>query len=326
VRALVGGEVRFTAQGSNLGSVSWTTTPAGTPATGNGTTFTTKFSSPGLKQVRASCGATSAAASATVIAVTPVLTPRDNFAGRSAVRFGVGEIIDLSFTATPATTAAQLGGLRWFIVGGGGALTDTAGNDGKGVYTAGNKAEAVTLALKVVSGPAAGTSTARKTITIVAPTDALMVQRPGTGLSHTTGTWSVGFLGNIFLRPTDVSFAEATFQEGTAIAVASGYLSSANGQVHPVGSVITLGPGNAATGSQLNGFDTVQTDTLPPPFAVGDFLWAIPWRFGVTGTAPSAVFTTANHHETADATGRATIEKKGAGPFSRVPADPTSTF
>jgi hypothetical protein len=33
-------------------------------------------------------------------------------------------------------------------------------------------------------------------------------------------------------------------------------------------------------------------------------------------------FTTANHHVTSDSNGKAVLEKKGAGPVSRVPSDP----
>ena len=35
-----------------------------------------------------------------------------------------------------------------------------------------------------------------------------------THIYHQQGTWSVGFIGNIYLQPTDVSFNNCTFQEG----------------------------------------------------------------------------------------------------------------
>jgi hypothetical protein len=264
------------------------------------------------------------------VIVTAVLTPHDNFDGRSPlpVRFGVGEFIDLSFDAYPPTTAAELGGLRWFIASGGGTLASTAGNDGKGLYRAGDTAGEVTLVLKVVSGPRAGKTQDRTTITVLAPTDAVMEQVPGTHIYHQEGTWSVGFLGNIFLRPTDVSFLYTTFHEGIAFAVASGYLTRIRPQVHPEGIVVTVGGGDAATGSQVNGTDTAAFGPLFRPYAEGDFLWAIPLWYGVRGSQPEgvAVFTTAKQHATADGTGRATIEKKGAGPFSVDAADPTSGY
>ncbi len=48
-----------------------------------------------------------------------VLTPSDNFAGRSTTRFGIGEVINLSSIVGPSgVTAASLGGLQWTIVSG----------------------------------------------------------------------------------------------------------------------------------------------------------------------------------------------------------------
>lgn len=322
---IVGLNRRFTAQGTLLGSVNWTTNPAGSPATGSGPTFTAKWSSSGVKQVTASCGGTSKTASVTVVSVTGVLTPSDNFTGRSNTRFGVGEIINLSFQSTPPRTAAQLGGLIWSIASGGGTLTGNTGNNGKGVYTAPATAGSVTLELTVVSGPNANSVVARRTINIVAPSDALMVQRPGTNVKHTTGLWSVGFKGNVFLRPTDVSFSRMQWGEGTVNAVASGYLAIWNGRPHLASQLFKVGPGDSTLGCRVMTIDTVFSGELGPPFSIGDFLWAIPWEFSVGGS-PRVSFTTANHHATADAVGTATISKKGAGPFSRIPGDPTLTF
>jgi hypothetical protein len=258
------------------------------------------------------------------------VTARDHFAGRSPVRFGVGEFIDLSVLSADVTPPA---GLRWFIesdASGGTLINNTATNDGTALYTAGHTAGAVTLVVKVLSGPKAGPTVAKTTITVVTPTDAVMVQEPGTHIMHQHGNWSVGFLGRIFFRPTDVSFKNITWQEGTVRAVATGYLSFWNGVEHQISQVMTVGAGNVKNGCKVNTTDTVESGVVTPPFAIGDFLWAIPWRFGVRvpspGKPPTAVFATANHHATADATGRATIKKKGAGPFSAEAADPTSGY
>src|SRR3954447_13886961 len=40
--------------------------------------------------------------------VPPVVTPQDNFSGRSTTDCGVGEFVDLSFTSAPAATAASM--------------------------------------------------------------------------------------------------------------------------------------------------------------------------------------------------------------------------
>ncbi len=77
--------------------------------------------------------------------------------------------------------------------------------------------------------------------------------------------------------------------------------------------------------AQVHGLDQVDSLDNPPPFSVGDFLWQIPWQYK-TSTGPLTNFTTANHHETADANGRGTIEKAGAGPFAKNASDPTTTY
>jgi hypothetical protein len=173
---------------------------------------------------------------------------------------------------------------------------------------------------------------ARKTITVVAPKDAVMIQDPGTSVYHQQGTWSVGFLGIIFLRPTDVSFNNCKFQEGTCTAVANGYLKALHPKDHPLGTVANVGEGNASTGCQVYGTDTVHGTLAHTPYAKGDFLWEIPWRYGVRVPSPgkppsdATKFTTAKQYATADATGHATIEKKGAGPFFADANDPTSGY
>jgi hypothetical protein len=96
----VGHEQQFEALGSGLDSVQWATNPAGTPATGTGDTFTARWTQPGLVDVTATDGTTTVTASADVVLIAGVLTPWDNFAGRSLDRFGVGERVDLSFNAT----------------------------------------------------------------------------------------------------------------------------------------------------------------------------------------------------------------------------------
>jgi hypothetical protein len=261
--------------------------------------------------------------------VIPDVSARDDFPGRSTKRFGVGEFVDLMVAANPPVVA------RWFIesdTSGGTLINNTAANDGTALYTAGHKAGTVTLVCKLLSGAKPGTVVYRKTFTVVTPTDALMVQEPNTYVYHQQGTWSVGFLGNIYLRPTDVSFNNTKFQEGTCTAVSSGYLSDLHPQDHPLGIAVPVGDGNASTGCMVNCTDTVHGTKAHTPYAKGDFLWQIPWRFGVEVPSPgmppsdATKFTTADQHATADATGRATIEKKGTGPFFADANDPTSGY
>lgn len=251
-----------------------------------------------------------------------VLTPHDNFAGRSTTRFGITEIIDLSFMSNPSgITATVFGGLQWRLVSGGGTLT--GGTDGMGTFTAPGSPATVVLRLEVASGPSQG-SGQNYTISIIAPSGAHLTRF--SGLRHTQGLAGVGFQANIFLEPSDVSFANLFFAEGTVAAVASGFYAVFNGIAHsPTATPLSIGSCNITTGCQANGMDTVDTNDKVPPFSIGDFLWAIPWQYKVNGGALTA-FTTANHHQFTDAAGKASIEKAGAGPFSKNVSDPTSTY
>jgi len=259
------------------------------------------------------------------VVITPILTPRDNFQGRSLTRVGVGELADLSFLASPITGAAELGGLKWFIASGDGILIDTGGNDGRGLYTAPAVGGSATLELKVTSRANAGLVVASYAIEIVEPSDAVMMEKAGSGINHLHGTWSCAFLGEIFLLPKDVSFVNVLMGEGGAVASATGFLSSLNGSPHLPGSMFTVGQGDFNQGCKVNTVDQVETGSLDPPFSDGDFLWSIPWLFSVGGSAPKQ-FTIAEHHATSDASGRATISKKNAGPFSSLADDPSSSF
>jgi hypothetical protein len=266
------------------------------------------------------------------------LTPRDNFAGRSTTRFGVGEVVDLSFVSLPPSPAADFGGLEWHLVAGGGALAGVT-NVGTATYTAPATAGAVRLELRVAAGATAGRVIATEAITIVIPSGVSMTAVPGSAPNFggwgappiPAGTWGVGFQANVFVNPKDVSFQGVVFGEGTAAGVvtpAGSFLSSFAGVVHPVN---TFGPGHA-------GNATTGTPVSPPPDGIwmhsvaptgtvlgvpicgaSDFLWAIPWEFSVAG-GPRTRFaggSTANHHVTSTILCDATIEKAGAGPFCR---------
>jgi hypothetical protein len=265
------------------------------------------------------------------------VSARAIFDGRSDVRFGVAEYVDLQAIVTPATAAPDL---RWFIASdtSRGALTGTertGGNAGSAaywaLYTAGDTAGEVTLVVKAASGPQAGTIVATRTYTVVAPTDAVMVQAPNTYVWHNEGTWSVGFLGEIFLRPTDVSFENIRFREDTVKpTVSTGYLTGLHPQDHPLGQWVPVSRGDIKSGSQVYGTDTAYGGPLYRPYGDGDFLWQIPWQYGSgipsPGEYPVATITKADQHLTADATGKATITKKDAGPFSTNAGDRSSGY
>lgn len=251
-----------------------------------------------------------------------VLTARDPFSGRSTTRFGIAEIIDLSFTANPPASAASFGGLQWRVISGGGTLA--GGTDGTDTYTAASTPGTVVLRLEVASGPSQGQGH-NYTITIVAPSGAHIVQAPGTNLRHTQSYAGVGFKGHVYLDPRDVSFMNIEAREGTVAGIGTGFYSYLNGRIHTTGSFFAVGPGNSTTGSQILVIDTIDTGDTSPPFSIGDFRWPIPREYRVNGGIPTQ-YTVITHHQFADSNGKATIEKGGAGPFSRNANDPTSSY
>jgi peptidoglycan hydrolase-like protein with peptidoglycan-binding domain len=260
--------------------------------------------------------------------VTGIHEAADNFSGRSRTKYGVGESVKLSFESflsrnePPETKAVPHAGLRWSKASGPGAVTQSDDRRGTGTYKADHNTGRVTLELKVVVGPCAKSTVARISFTVVAPTDGFMRQSPGVGLTHFQNTWSIGFLGEIFLEPKNVSFNGAEFAEGEAFATADGFLKKLNGERHPPSAPGPIGSGNSTTGCKVVNPDRVFNGTIPPPFSKGDFLWEIPWQWRV-GSSALTQFAQAKHHATADENGRATLEKKGAGPFAVNAGDPT---
>jgi len=270
--------------------------------------------------------------------ITGVLTARDNFAGRSVVRFGVGETIDLTFFSAPTRPAADFGGLQWVVVSGGGVIVTPIPADGTGTYTAPATAGAVKLELRVATGATAGTVISTHTITIVIPSAVRMTVVPGSAPNFggwgqapiAAGTWGVGFRANEFINPKDVSFRGVFFSEGSVAGVvtpAGSFLSGRSGLMHAAN---PHGPGlggNATTGTPVNAQDgiwfwggvTPGSIAGVPVCGASDFLWAIPWLFSVAGGPPTpfAAGFTANQHLTSTILCDATVEKAGAGPVCR---------
>ncbi|EKE77059.1 hypothetical protein [Gallaecimonas xiamenensis] len=258
------------------------------------------------------------------------LTPQDNFNHRSTIRFGVGEQIDINVVTVPPGQLAALGAVQWRVTGPA-ALANPAAI--ANTLICGDRPGAVMLELRTMG--AVPRVLCSKRLEVVAPSDATMQQRPGTNTFHINGTASAGFKGNIFLQPVDVSFRWLQFREGGAPYEGTGSLALqeadladiAGGQVrHPVlGTWLNVLGGNAATGSKVEGVDTVRSTALNPPFAAGTFTWAIPWFYRVQGHHGAHRFTTATHHEVVTNAGQMTISKKGVV-VAHAAADPTSNF
>jgi hypothetical protein len=267
--------------------------------------------------------------------VTAVITAQDNFIGRNKVQFGVGERLDLSFTTTPAgASASSLGGLQWYIKSGAGTLVNAPGNTGLATYTcpATCEADRVTLELRTVTPPVAVKAT--KSFVVVEPKNVVINRQPGTGTYHRMGIASAGFKGEIFLEPRDVSFRNLEIREGSAPSVGTGSMSqnlagfADIGAIrHPtIGTWVTIGNGNFATGCKAAGIDTIKALDMNPPFAVGNFTWSIPWYYRVVGTAATdRQFAFMHHEEAVDAAGAMTMTKGGTTVVHNA-ADPNSNF
>jgi hypothetical protein len=289
-------------------------------ATGSGDTipvnFTTESSSTtDYKTVTATSGNTKTV-NVVVFTLTPVLTPDDEFSGRSHVNFGLQEHVNLSFTVTPeGVTAANAGGIKWLLTNGSGRL-NAPNSDGTGTYDAPETAGSATLKLEIQSGPAKGGGYFRP-IGIIAPTFGYMSKEGGTYLRHVQNTWSIGFLGVIHLEPRNVSFGKLGLIEDEIGATGQGWLVFLTGEGHHPSTRASAIACYSNTGCESVESDQIWTGAYGGPglYGDGDVQWLIPLNY--TTTSGSKVqMTTVTQHATSTSTGKATIEKGGAGPFS----------
>lgn len=256
--------------------------------------------------------------------ITPNVTPADNFAGRSLVRFGVGETITLS-TALSAGTAATVGGLQWRKVSGPGALAAPA-PDGAATFTCDHHDGAVSLVLEVASGLRIGEQVATQNFAVVKPSSGVMRQVPGTGVKHTRKKGDCGFKGDMFIGPNDVSFAGIQQREGACAATGTGSFAGWNGLPHaPSDAWKSVQPGNAANGSEVNQVDEVYSGKMSRPFTAGTFTWPIPWEWRVAGSSPE-IYATATHRAVIGDHGKVSIDKAGSPTFTKRWLAPTSDY
>lgn len=289
---------------------------SGTGETKDATFNTLSMSLTDYKTVTVTAGNTS---TANVVAydLTPITEPVDDFVGRSKSQFGVGEDINLSYETQPAGITPDV---VWRYYSGPGSVVGS-------LLTAGASPGTIVVRAWIESGPSQD-EYRDVSRTIVAPSGAYMQQASGTGVRHVSGYISVGFKGSIWLEPKNVSFVNMQLREGTVKGVGSGCWAYLDEKPHEIGSWIAVGSGNSVTGCIVLGTDTVNAGDVGPPFTQGDFVWNIPWQYRVGTSAPTQ-FTTAQHPHWADPApnlGRAHISKKGAGPFVKDAADPTSSY
>ncbi|HXM47985.1 MAG TPA: hypothetical protein VN956_08950 [Pyrinomonadaceae bacterium] len=290
---------------------------SGASGTGQTTsvTFNTASSSTNdFKTVTASAG-NAVTANIIVIELTGNLAPDDPFSGRSLTDFGIHERITLSASISPSgISVSQLGGLQWVQDAGNGIIS--AGSDGTGTYNVSDAPGSATLKLKMLNGPSQDSGPVNN-LNIVAPSDG-SVQK-FSGVRHFQNWWSCGYLGDIFISPTNVSFANLYFGEENVSANGTGWLSFTSGIAHCQNGCLGLriGFGNITSGARVISdgdqiFSGKYRDTEHGSYATGNESWTIPWDYSITGNAGTwHSMTTVQQQATSTSTGKCTITKKG---------------
>ena len=189
-------------------------------------------------------------------------------------------------------------------------------DDGTGSYDAPDTGKSIALALKALDGPSKDQGPTVN-ITIVEPSSAFI--QKFSGIKHNVDTWSCGFLGNIYVGPSDVSFYNLSFYEGGANAVTSGWLAEFNVPHPQSSSQHRIGSDNG-----VNEQDEINSGQKSGPYGVGFWYWDIPWHV-TTNSNRDIAFMTARQLATSDTAGKCVISKGGAA-VSRVPSDPTSVY
>jgi hypothetical protein len=185
-------------------------------------------------------------------------------------------------------TEADIGGLQWSEVSGGGDLTGGAG--GVGTYVCPVVETNVTLDLKVQGGPFAGLILGEKKKEVIKPREVRFYQKEGAG----NGPWhqkdkpSAGFRADVYYLPADVDFSGIeTREKDCKTDKHSGDYDTKfyKEAVHPVGTFSTLNaPGKDGKGSKDSAPDTVWIlCDKTTPFADSEFNWPIPWVYKKRG-------------------------------------------
>lgn len=301
------------------GKPTWSGTSS---ATGTGETVSVTFgtvssNTSDFKTVIATSG-NSMTVNVIVYDLNLVFTPAVDFAGRSYDHFGIEEQVSLSFTATPAVTVQQIGGLRWDFVttGNRGQLTNVT-DEGTADYSAPDTANSIIFKILVLDGPSKNLGF-QQGIVIVEPSGGFITKLSGP--KHIANTWSTGFKGVIHITPANVSFFNLLFQEGSCPIVLSGWLNTNEFNIPHA-----QGPMNRITSKNEVDFeDNIFTGVKSPPYGTGTWHWDIPWKV-VTNSNRSISIGTFRQLATADNNGKAVITKGGRSQESNA-ADPTSDW
>jgi len=229
---------------------------------------------------------------------------------RARKKLGVGEKVTMTLEPTSLTP------LTWSKTGQG-TLSATTGNNV--TFTAHDRSSTPTVKVTYAGNDYT------VAFNVVEPSGLMIEQKTGSGIRHTSGAVSCGFIGSLYVQPDDVSFKSISIQEGAANATATGYLLVKNGEPHAVGPWLTIGNTITGKGSKANAIDTISSaDYTWTPYANGTFTWLIPWSYRV-GAGAIKQFTTVTHQEITDSTGKLTISKGGTSKSANL-NDATSTY
>lgn len=287
---------------------------------------TLSTSSTDYKVVKAQCGTSTVTVNVIVYHLDGVLTPDDNFSGRSQSNYGIAEKVECDCTITPSgVTPSQVGGLRWSEELGKGTLSNIT-NSGTADFDAGTDIGAAILRLEVKSGPSKGRGK-NYMRTIVEPSSSSYMEQKGTRLKHTYNTWSTGCRGYTYLAPQNVSFENTMSREGYCDVTCHGWLSWHN-YPHPEGPECSVLGGDVEKGCQVAGIDELYSGCKgpdPDPYDHGYYTWHIPWEYKAGDMSDYSTFTYATMHVTSDPDGTAKITKKGIN-ITSFASDPSSEW
>jgi len=285
-------------------------------ASGAGRVTTVTFDEAGEFTVTAECG-NAVEIDVDVSAFVGQHVAEDDFDGRSATRYGVAEVVNLSFETEPAgMTATELGGLKWEIVSANGELLPN-GNTGLGTYICDGVAESVKLKLVVQGGPDQGEERV-VAFEVIQPDGGTATRKQFWDVWHINNTFSIGIATDFHLLPKDVSFTNVEFKEGPAIGQAEGWFSDKGfeGMPHPEWAMWhTVSDGDREKGSKVDLGDAdfaVFYHPDPLPYSDGTFNWPIPWWYTTDDGDTHHELVIMNQTATVNSDGDATIEKGGA--------------
>jgi len=326
-----GTSVSFTA----IPSPSTATFSAGEPvwggtsgASGNGATCTVVFSSVSSSltdyaTVTATAGQSVVTVNVIVYSLTPTVSYYDtSVLNHSTTNIGVGERIDLGFTAVPAgITASDIGSMTWTNSPVKGTLQDYG--DGTGMYIAGDTAYGETLTLTITSGPSTAKTATQQEGVIIPST---LTQISVDGKNYHDGSTaaaggpypSIGSYRYYCLSPNNVSFAAVSTREKDVTAPgASGTLSSCANIYHDSG---TNEPDtdtgwfgytySAANGWYSEGISD-QCFFIVDTLGAGSATWTIPESYMVFGGTEHTAVWTVPQVDNCTSTSTASIAKGG---------------